>query len=107
MLKKNYEFKKVLSSGKYWSGNYLEIVILKNNLYTNKLGIAIGKKTGNSVRRNYIKRRIRESYYLIENEINTGYSLVILWKKNVNSNNVNFFDIKTDMNKILKRAKLL
>lgn len=107
MLKKNYEFKKVLSSGKYWSGNYLEIFVLKNNLCTNMLGIAIGKKIGNSVRRNYIKRRIRENYYLLENEMKTGYSIVILWKKNVNSNKANFFCIKEDMNKIFKKAKLV
>lgn len=107
MLKKNYEFKRVLTSGKYWSGNYLDIFILKNNLYTNMLGIAIGKKIGNSVRRNYIKRRIRESYYLCENEIKTGYSLVILWKKSVNSNKATFFCIKEDMNKIFKKANLL
>ena len=31
MLKKNYEFKKVLTKGKFYTKNIIEIVILKNN----------------------------------------------------------------------------
>ena len=30
MLKKNYEFRKVLSKGKYYSGKYIETFILEN-----------------------------------------------------------------------------
>jgi len=107
MLKKNYEFKKVLTSGKYWGGNYLDIFIMKNNFNTNMLGIAVGKKTGNSVKRNFIKRRIRENYRLLEEKIISGYSLVILWKKRNCNKDMAFFYIKNDMERILKKAKLL
>ena len=31
MLKKNFEFRKVLTKGKYFSGKYIEAFILKNN----------------------------------------------------------------------------
>ena len=31
MLKKNYEFRKVLSKGKYYSGEIIEAFILKND----------------------------------------------------------------------------
>ena len=31
MLKKNYEFKNVLTKGKYFSGKYIEAFLLKNN----------------------------------------------------------------------------
>ena len=30
-LKKNYEFKNVLTKGKYYNGNYIDIYIKKNN----------------------------------------------------------------------------
>ena len=31
MLKKNYEFRQVLTNGKYYAGNYLRAFIIKNN----------------------------------------------------------------------------
>jgi len=107
MLKKNYEFKKVLTGGKYWGGNYLDVFIMKNNLNTNMLGIAVGKKTGNSVERNFIKRRIRENDRLLENDIKTGYSLVIMWKKKEYDKKLAFFYIKEDICKIFKKSNLV
>ena len=57
MLKKNYEFKDVLSRGKYYSGECIEAFIKKTgNSDYNFLGIAISSKVAKAVRRNYIKR---------------------------------------------------
>jgi len=36
-LKKNYEFRFVLTKGKYYSGTVLEAFVIKNNLNINKL----------------------------------------------------------------------
>ena len=69
MLKKNYEFKNVLNTGKYYKGKQIEIFYLKKNISKNLLGIAISKKVGSSVDRNKIKRLIRENYRLLENRI--------------------------------------
>ena len=41
MLKKNYEFKNVLTKGKYYSGKYIDAYIKKNKGNGNFLGIAI------------------------------------------------------------------
>ena len=107
MLKKNYEFRYVLTRGKRYTGNYIEVYIKRNNLDENKLGIAISSKIANSVNRNKIKRLIRENYRLIEENIVTGYSFVILWKKNKNIEEANFFNIKSDINEIIEKAKLI
>ena len=69
ILKKNYEFKRVLNNGKFYKGKQIEIFYLKQNISINFLGIAISKKVGNSVCRNKIKRLIRENYRLLENRI--------------------------------------
>lgn len=44
MLKKNYEFKQVLTKGKYYFGRYLKAFIIKNNKQNNFLGLAISTK---------------------------------------------------------------
>ena len=43
----------------------------KNNKNINELGIAVSKKAGNSVKRNKIKRLIRENYRILEEKLNS------------------------------------
>ena len=106
MLKKNYEFKQVLSKGKYYTGNYIEAFIKTNNQNINLLGIAISVKVGKAVKRNQIKRHIRENYRMQENKIKTGYSIVFLWKKKQNVENATHENIKKDIEKIIEKADL-
>ena len=106
MLKKNYEFKRVLSKGKYFSGKNIEAFILDNNRKMNFLGLAISVKVGKSVRRNNIKRLIRENYYRLEEVIKTGKSIVFLWNKKADVSNANFYSIKEDMENIFKKANM-
>lgn len=107
MLKKNYEFKKVLSNGKFFYGKFINAVIMDNGKNLNYLGLALSSKLGKAVKRNRIKRLIRESYYFFENDIEIGKNIVFLWNKNVSAENINFFDIKTDMKNIFGKAKIL
>ena len=104
MLKKNYEFKKVLSKGKYYSAKNIEAFIYKNKKDCNFLGIAISVKVAKAVKRNRIKRLIRENYRNIEEKTKVGYSIVFLWKKNINIENATYINIKDDMEKIFKKA---
>lgn len=108
MMKKNYEFRNALSKGKYYSGRYIESFIRKNNKeYVNFLGIAVGVKTGKAVKRNHIKRLIRENYRQYENQIKSSYNMVFLWKKKADIKSATYQNIKKDMKDIFEKAKLL
>ena len=92
MLKKNYRFS-----------------FIKKLLYSEKilLGIAINTKIGKAVKRNLIKRLIRENYTKNEDNLKEGYSIVFLWKKNSDISNAKFKNVQTDMINILNKAEIL
>lgn len=105
-LKKNYEFKYVLSKGKYIRGKYLTIYIKENKKNKNVIGIAVNTKLGKAVKRNNAKRLIRENYRLIKNNLSQGFNIVFLLNKNVEINNIDFFEIKKDMKNIFEKANM-
>lgn len=106
-LKKNYEINKVIKYGKFYGGHYLSFFILPNKENINYLCVTVTKKTGNSVIRNKIKRKLRENYRLLEENISFGYSIVVIWKKNVEAENATFENIKYDFENVLKKAGIL
>lgn len=106
-LKKNYEFENVLKKGKFYIGKQITIYITKNKQEINQIGIAISKKICHAVKRNWIKRKIRENYRLIQNKLNRGYNIVFIWNKKVPIEQANFHIIEQDMQKIFHKAGLL
>ena len=106
-LKKNYEFKRVLTRGKYLTGKYIECFYVKNaSKDKNFIGIAISSKIAKANKRNKIKRLIRESYSQIEKDIKTGKTMVFLWKKNRNILEGTYENIKRDISKIMKEMNM-
>ena len=106
MLKKNYEFKKVLSKGKYYSGQNIDAFIKDNNKNYNFLGLAISVKTAKAVKRNKIKRLIKENYRLQEEKIKTGYNIIFLWNKKKEPQYATFLNMKKDIEEIFKKANI-
>ncbi len=106
-LKKNYEFKNVLSKGKFFVGKYITIYIKDNNKNENFIGIAVNTKIGKAVRRNRIKRVIRESYRINKEKIKKGKDIVFLWNKNAKINDANFYNINKEMLEIFDKANMV
>ncbi len=102
-LKKNYEFKNVLDKGKFYRGKYITVYLIKNKQEKNVIGIAISKKLGTAVKRNRLKRLIRESYRLQKENLQKGYNIVFLWNKN-REQNIKCEQIKEDMKILWERA---
>lgn len=107
MLKKNYQFKNVLSKGIYYTGIYITAVIQKNNKNINYLGIAVGVKNGKATKRNKLKRLIRENYRFYEEKIKKENNIIFLWNKKRNIEEVNFKNIQQDMKTIFDKAKII
>ncbi len=102
-LKKNYEFNNTFKRGKYFSGELIECFYIKNKKNINCFGIAISSKMCNAVKRNRIRRVIRETYRKLEDNINLGNTFVFLWKKKVDIANCNYNNVMKDMKTLFKK----
>ena len=107
MIKKNYEFKNLFSKGKFYYGDFIHMYIKKGNSSYNKFGIAISKKQGKAVKRNRIKRLIRENYKNFESRIENGTQILIIINKEKNIEEINFKDIENNFLRTLKKANIL
>ena len=107
-LKNSNEFQHVLKKGTWFAGDLMSVYMMPNNSAVNILGIAVGKKfSKSSVRRNRVKRLVKEAYRLNELNIDTGYSIVILWKNNVDFSIVTFDLVLKDLLKCFRKAGIL
>jgi len=107
MIKKNYEFKRFFSRGKFFYGDTINMYIHKTKSSINKLGIAVSKKQGKAVNRNRLKRLIRENYKNFEDKIGVGNNIIILIGKNKDPKIINYYDIKRDFERIFNKAGVL
>lgn len=105
-LKGNHVFKKVIKKGKYVGQNTLVIYIFKNDSKINKLGICVSKKHGNSVVRNRLKRWVREAYKEIESSIDKGYDIIVLYKKNIIFEELNYSIVKEELISLIERIDI-
>ena len=104
-IKKNFEFKRVLSRGKSVNGNNIAIYFFPNRLNQLRFGFAIGKKAGKAVCRNRIKRIIREATRLTSINFETGMDIVIVWKNKIAADKVDFFEIKKEIEYLYKKGR--
>jgi len=71
-------FKSVFDARVRESRGPLIIYAMPNQLEHARLGISIGRHVGTAVRRNRIKRLIREAFRLMQHDFPAGYDLVVV-----------------------------
>lgn len=77
-LKKNDDFKLVYRKGRSKVNRQFVMYVLKNGTESNRLGISVSKKVGNSVIRHRVKRLIREYVRLHEDMLVPGIDIVVV-----------------------------
>ena len=92
-LKNSLEFGNVYKRGRSYANKYLVMYIIDNDLESNRLGISVSKRVGNSVVRHRITRLIREVYRLHQDELLKGKDIVVVAR--VNSKGHSYWDIES------------
>ena len=77
-LKKQSDFQKIFKKGKRAFSPSLTVLYTPSKNMT--MGISLGKKHGKSVKRNRIKRLLREAFRATQGEMTGTYSIVLLPK---------------------------
>ncbi|MGL9732542.1 MAG: ribonuclease P protein component [Wolbachia sp.] len=103
-------FKKKLAPGNlFYRGLYISLYTIKEKepekyIYTIRIGLVISKKTGKAVKRNKIKRRLRElSRFIILNINNIGHYYIIVTHRNVMK--ASYKNLQKDLTICLKKIK--
>ena len=101
-LKKTEDFKKVYDEKCSYATKNIILYILKNvEMESNRLGISVSKKVGNSVIRHRLKRLMREVFRKNESRFIEKYDFVVVFR--VGSSEMNFFELNDDFLKLCKR----
>ena len=106
-IKESSDFQKVMKNGKWYASECLTVYILENNINSNRVGVAVGKKAGKSVVRNRIKRLIREAYRLTESKLQVGFDIIIVWRSSTDSSKILFDNVQKSLLKSLNKSALI
>ena len=104
-LKLNKEFKRLYYRGKSAVFPNIVVYVIPNRKNSNRIGLTCGKSVGKAVKRNRVKRLMRESYRLIEDNIKMGYDIVIVARNK--SVNCKFMQISDELKKAFIKLGLL
>ncbi len=100
-LKKQSDFQKLFNKGKRAFTPSMTVLYRPSERLT--MGISIGKKHGKSVKRNRIKRLIREAFRLTCGEMQGTYAMVIIPKV---QEKYDFHTFKKHLQWMIKKEKL-
>lgn len=104
-LNRNELFLQVYKKGKRTYHKNFTLHYLPNGSKLNRLGIKTGKKLAKAVKRNRIKRLLKESYRLLEPELVTGFDLIFVAKESCLLAD-NLAETKQALQFLLKKAHL-
>lgn len=106
-LRKQKDFDWVFSKeGSFFSQGFLALKIVPNNLTFSRFGFIVSNKISKkAVKRNRIKRLMRESVRLMRDQINPGFDIVIIARADISEKK--FEEVDSAVDSLLKKSGLL
>ncbi len=106
-LRANADFQRIRRQGHTLLHPLMVISILPNGLDHSRFGFAVGRRIGKAVKRNQIKRRMREAMRVRNrnNEIVAGWDVVLVARGPIRD--ASYHDIDRAIGHLVRRARLL
>ena len=103
VVKENRDFNRIIRKNRPFKYKDYVIYIDKREPSVYKFGLSVGKKVGNAVTRNRIKRQIRE--IVSQNDYKNDFDCIIIVGKGILSRN--FSEMRDNLNFALKKLNLV
>lgn len=105
-VKDNRDFQKIFKNRKSFANRQLVIYHLEKPDQAHfRVGLSVGKKIGNAVTRNRIKRYLRQAFLELEKEIKPEIDMIIIARQPTKE--MTLQEIKKSLVHLLKKQRLL
>jgi ribonuclease P protein component len=99
-IRKRKEYLTIYKQGVRGYSDNFTIIIRRNNSGAKRLGITVSKKVGNAVKRNRIKRLLREFFRLNKSSLSDSQDIVIIAKRDIPS--LTYQDVNRQLESLIK-----
>lgn len=103
IVKRNEDFQRIIKTCKYYKHKDYILYIEKNDSKSYHFGFSVGKKIGNAVTRNKIKRQLKS--IVSKKDYQNGFNCIIIVGKNIL--NKSFSQMQIDLLEILEKLDLI
>ncbi|EPI02535.1 MULTISPECIES: ribonuclease P protein component [unclassified Enterococcus] len=105
-VKKEKEFQTVFQTGASFANRkFVVYKLAKENQPHFRVGLSVGKKVGNAVCRNDVKRKIRAAIYSIKEEIDPELDFIVIARPSTKE--LTYAEIRSNLIHVLKLAKII
>ncbi|EOL49205.1 ribonuclease P protein component [Enterococcus phoeniculicola] len=105
-VKKEREFQRVFQEGTSFANRRFVVYRLEKPAQEHfRVGISVGKKIGNAVERNAVKRKIRASLFEIKERIDPELDFIVIARPKTNE--LSSKEILSNLEHVLKLAKII
>ena len=103
-IKNNYEFRRLYAKGKSAVSPLLAVYCRRNRKGQSQLGVTVGTKIGKAVKRNRVRRRLKEIYRQNEAGIRRGFDIVVAAR--VRSREASYQQLNADFLRLMDKLGL-
>jgi len=101
-LTKQKDYRIVYAAKRTYSDGRLRIYVRRNGLDYSRIGYSIGKRMGGAVKRNRLKRLVREAYRKNKSQLPKGFDFVVIPRSD---GEYSLDEISASLKKLLEEAK--
>ena len=103
-VKSKLEFEQLFNEGRSLASRGLVLYFIPTQQKGSRVAFCVGKKMGNAVKRNKIRRRLKEAFYQIEENTPVGYNFAWVARKKIED--MDYLLLQREMMNLLQKAIL-